>query len=100
MATDASRFTIAKAGNVGAARSSFAGRPSIAIRLRDDGPVFSPSVRARLFDPLLEGPKGESGVGLALAREAAATLDGELSLESGDALVLPLREAGRRGAAS
>ncbi|HEX4385382.1 MAG TPA: ATP-binding protein [Myxococcales bacterium] len=79
-----------------AEQSSFAGRPSIAIRLRDDGPGLTPAVRARIFDPLLEGLKGESGVGLALAREAAASIEGELLVESsarGNSFVAHLREA-------
>ncbi|RYZ07771.1 MAG: HAMP domain-containing histidine kinase [Myxococcales bacterium] len=65
----------------------------ICIRVWDDGPGISPEHRPFIFDPFFTTKQGSPGLGLAMARQAAESLDGELELtedESGTCFSLYL----------
>jgi signal transduction histidine kinase len=65
----------------------------VCVRVWDDGPSISPEHRGFVFDPFFSTKQGRPGLGLALARQAAQSLDGELELaddESGTCFSLYL----------
>ncbi len=58
-----------------------AGGPSqICIRVWDDGPGIPPDHRPYIFDPFFTTKQGSPGLGLATARQAVESLDGQLEL--------------------
>jgi signal transduction histidine kinase len=52
----------------------------VVIDIADDGPGVPSAVAARIFEPLVSGRPGGSGLGLALARRIAAAHGGSISL--------------------
>jgi signal transduction histidine kinase len=52
----------------------------ICIRVWDDGPGIPPDHRRFVFDPFFTTKQGSPGLGLAIARQAAESLDGMLEL--------------------
>lgn len=70
------------------------------ITVEDDGPGVPDEVRARLFEPGFTTKPGASGLGLALAREAALGCDGRLECvpaERGACFELSLPATGEVG---
>ncbi|MBR5887876.1 MAG: HAMP domain-containing histidine kinase [Akkermansia sp.] len=77
---------------------------SLAIRFADNGPGIPPELRKGLFRPFSRSAKSENGrkpgigLGLALSRDLARSIGGDLSLEKSDSggstflLILPLGE--------
>lgn len=66
----------------------------VLLRVADDGPGIPPDRRHAVFEPFVTWKAGGTGLGLTMAREAAASLGGHLALEDTDigasfALVLP-----------
>lgn len=53
-------------------------RTAVRVDLADNGPGIDPSLRDTLFEPLVSGHHGGTGLGLALAREIAHEHGGEL----------------------
>lgn len=68
---ESGQITIALAREGGAA----------ALRVQDDGPGVTASLRAKLFEPFVTGKPSGVGIGLALSRKIARAHDGELVLE-------------------
>lgn len=80
------------------------GHRTLCIRVTDNGPGIPPQVQKNLFRPFSRSAKAESGrkpgvgLGLALSRDLARSINGELALEHSDAkgstfiLSLPLGE--------
>jgi signal transduction histidine kinase len=65
----------------------------ICVRVWDDGPGIAPEHRPFVFDPFFTTKQGSPGLGLAIARQAAESLDGSLELtedESGTCFSLYL----------
>lgn len=61
------------------------GRPRFSLAVRDDGIGIAATERERLFQPFEQGPQAGSkglGLGLAISRQLAALMGGELVLES------------------
>ncbi|MGH7281455.1 MAG: sensor histidine kinase [Polyangiaceae bacterium] len=52
----------------------------LVIEVSDDGPGVPPEIAPKIFDPLVTGRDGGTGLGLALARRIAAAHAGSLSL--------------------
>ncbi len=52
----------------------------VVIDVGDDGPGVSPAVASRIFEPLVTGRPGGTGLGLARARRIAAAHGGSISL--------------------
>lgn len=53
-------------------------------RLRNSGAPVDPTVRARLFEPLVSNKPGHVGIGLAVAHRIVSEHGGSIALESGD----------------
>jgi signal transduction histidine kinase len=58
--------------------------PAVRIRVRDRGPGLSPQVRSQLFQPFFTTKPDGTGLGLALARDAAISERGMLQLVAVD----------------
>jgi signal transduction histidine kinase len=56
---------------------------AVTIDVSDDGPGVPPHVAARIFDPLVTGRPGGTGLGLALAKRIAAAHAGKIELVEG-----------------
>jgi signal transduction histidine kinase len=54
--------------------------PAVRIRVRDHGPGLAPEVRSQLFQPFFTTKANGTGLGLALARDAAISEHGALQL--------------------
>jgi signal transduction histidine kinase len=55
-------------------------RDAVLVEVADDGPGVSKEIAARIFDPLVTGRSGGSGLGLALARRIVAAHRGSIAL--------------------
>ena len=58
--------------------------PCICVRVWDDGPGIPLDLRRFVFEPFFTTKQGSSGLGLALARQGAESLDGKLELTEDD----------------
>jgi len=56
----------------------------VCIRVWDDGPGIPPDLQRFVFDPFFTTKAGSPGLGLAIARQAAESLDGVLELTEDD----------------
>ncbi len=56
----------------------------LTVEISDDGPGIPPEIRDTLFEPLVSGKPGGTGLGLALARRAARAHGGDLDLATSD----------------
>ena len=56
----------------------------VCIRVWDDGPGIAPDLRPFVFDPFFTTKQSNPGLGLAIARQAAESLDGALELTDDD----------------
>jgi two-component system, NtrC family, nitrogen regulation sensor histidine kinase GlnL len=57
-------------------------RLAIAIAVEDNGPGIAPSIRERIFYPLVSGREGGSGLGLTIAQTFVAQHNGMIECES------------------
>ncbi|WP_394822028.1 sensor histidine kinase [Pendulispora albinea] len=57
---------------------------TLVVEVRDDGPGVPAEIAAHIFDPLVSGRVGGTGLGLALARRIAAAHSGDLALIATD----------------
>ncbi len=81
-------------------------RHAAVLRIRDNGPGIPESIRDRIFDPLVSGREGGSGLGLTIAQTFVSQHHGTITVESrpGDTcftILLPVEdkdEGGRRKA--
>jgi len=76
-------------------------RLAIAIAVEDNGPGIPPSLRERIFYPLVSGREGGSGLGLTIAQTLIAQHSGAIECESEPGatvfrILLPV-DAGRDG---
>ncbi len=62
-------------------RETAAGRPTIELRVRDEGPGVPASIQSRIFDPFFSTKDAGSGIGLAVAPQSVRENGGELLLE-------------------
>jgi signal transduction histidine kinase len=62
-------------------RETGAGRPTIELRVRDEGPGVPASIQGRIFDPFFSTKSTGSGIGLAVASLSVRENGGELLLE-------------------
>lgn len=98
--TNAVKFTD-PGGRIAVECERYGGR--VLLRVRDNGPGIAPERIERLFDPFVQGDppsdRGQQGVGLGLAicRELAQAMGGDVTVEStvgvGSAFTVSLREA-------
>jgi signal transduction histidine kinase len=58
---------------------------AVLVEVADDGPGVSPEIAARIFDPLVTGRSGGSGLGLALARRIVTAHGGSIVLADSQA---------------
>ena len=56
----------------------------VCVRVWDDGPGIPADLRRFVFDPFFTTKQGSPGLGLAIARQAAESLDGVLELTDDD----------------
>jgi signal transduction histidine kinase/HD-like signal output (HDOD) protein len=71
--------------NIDGSEEALGERDSVQIRVRDDGPGISDSVKTRLFEPFVTSKKGEhAGLGLSVAYGIIKELNGTIACESGD----------------
>lgn len=75
-------------------------KPSVEIRVSDDGPGIPPSLASKVFDPFFStNPKG-TGLGLAIVKKIVEQHDGKVFLDSGSevgatvVVILPLGQSG------
>ncbi|MCX6903245.1 MAG: HAMP domain-containing sensor histidine kinase [Verrucomicrobia bacterium] len=72
---------------------------SVLFEVHDEGPGLPEMVRSRLFTPCPSSKEGGSGIGLAISKQLASHLRGELELKSSSAagcvfqLLLPIKTA-------
>jgi signal transduction histidine kinase len=52
----------------------------VVIEVQDDGPGVSPDIAPRIFDPLVTGRSGGTGLGLAMAKRIVAAHGGSITL--------------------
>lgn len=74
--------------------------PALRIEVEDDGDGVSDAIAATLFEPMVSGRAGGTGLGLALAREIAREHGGDLTLQpraAGACFVLLLPRRPRAG---
>lgn len=62
-------------------RATSAGRPTIELRVRDEGPGVPASIQGQIFDPFFSTKDDGSGIGLAVASQSVQENSGELLLE-------------------
>lgn len=62
-------------------RATAAGRPTIELKVRDEGPGVPTSIQGRIFDPFFSTKDAGSGIGLAVASQSVRENGGELLLE-------------------
>jgi signal transduction histidine kinase len=78
-----------------------AGRESVAVRVRDDGPGVDAELAERVFDAFVSGKSSGTGLGLALVKRVAEEHGGSVALENrsggGADAVLRLPVARRKG---
>jgi signal transduction histidine kinase len=78
-----------------------AGRESVAVRVRDDGPGVDTELAERVFDAFVSGKSSGTGLGLALVKRVAEEHGGSVALENrsrgGADAVLRLPAARRKG---
>jgi PAS domain S-box-containing protein len=55
----------------------------VLLRVEDDGPGITPSVRAELFKPFVTSKAGGTGLGLAIARKVVREHGGDIAVEQG-----------------
>ena len=56
----------------------------VILEVSDDGPGVPPELRPRIFEPLVTGRTGGSGLGLALAKRIMAAHGGSIALAAGE----------------
>jgi signal transduction histidine kinase len=62
---------------------AWAERARVVIEVADDGPGVAADIAPRIFDPLVTGRSGGTGLGLALAKRIVAAHSGSIALVSG-----------------
>jgi signal transduction histidine kinase len=56
----------------------------VVVEVSDDGPGIPPELAPRIFEPLVTGRKGGSGLGLAMAKRIMAAHGGSIALVSSE----------------
>jgi signal transduction histidine kinase len=64
------------------------------LQVEDDGPGVAPALAARIFEPLVTGRAGGTGLGLALARRIVAAHGGTIALAPGSGVCAEGSQAG------
>ena len=84
-AADTPRCVIVTAFPAARPQSPRVGTPFyVCVRIWDDGPGIPSDLRPFVFDPFFTTKQGSPGLGLAIARQAAESLDGVLELTDDD----------------